>query len=177
MTAPRNDRQDAPRNSPGAEAPRAALDLRPALAEDAEALAALIRRAFVHQAPTVPPPSALRETAESVAAQLRAGGGAVALAEGEAVGAVLWKPRDGALGLGRLAVDPDWRRRGVARALLAEAEAEARRLGLDRLRLSTRLSLLDNRRLFAAAGYREVSFECHEGFSEPTFVDMERRLA
>lgn len=155
----------------------AAPTIRPAEAGDAERLATLVRRAFAHQPATIPPPSALGETAASIAAHLRTGGGIVAFAEGEAVGAVLWTEREGALHLSRLSVDPAWRRRGIARALLAAAEEQARRSGALRLRVSTRLSLTDNRRLFAAAGYTEVSFECHPGFSEPTFVEMECRLA
>jgi tRNA threonylcarbamoyladenosine biosynthesis protein TsaE len=154
------------------------LTLRPAAAADAAVVAALIRTAFAAQpVPTTPPPSALRETAESVAAHLHAGGGAVAEVESAVIGALLWAERDGSLYLRRLAVDPAWRRRGVARALLAAAEAEARRRGLGRLRLSTRLVLTGNRRLFAAVGFRETSLGWHEGFVEPTYVEMEYRLA
>jgi len=150
--------------------------LRPVVVEDAEVLAALIRGAFAVQPTTVPPPSALRETAESIAAHLQTGGGILAELEGSAVGAILWAERGNALRVARLSVDPAWRRRGIARALLRAAEEQARRMGLERLLLSTRLSLTDNRRLFLAAGYLEISFERHEGFSEPTFVEMEYRL-
>lgn len=158
--------------------PSAELLLRPAQAEEAEALAALIRAAFAAQPVAVaPPPSALGETAEDVRRRLAAGGGCAALWGGRLAGALLWQVRGEALYLGRLAVEPDCRRRGIARALLAEAEAEARRRGLNSLTLGTRLALTGNRRLFAAAGFIEVSLERHEGFSQPTWVAMERRLA
>jgi GNAT superfamily N-acetyltransferase len=89
---------------------------------------------------------------------------------------VLWTERDAGLYIGRLAVLPDWRRRGLARALLARAEAEARARKLPRLHLGTRLALTNNRRLFAAAGFLETREHAHEGYDRPTWVQMEKRL-
>ena len=63
---------------------------------------------------------------------------------------LLWAERDGALHLSRLAVIPEHRRQGLARAMLAQAEQEARARRIPRLTLSTRLVLTGNRRLFAA---------------------------
>jgi ribosomal protein S18 acetylase RimI-like enzyme len=144
---------------------------------DAAAAAALIRAAFARMsAPVDPPPSALRETEASVAAGIAGGGGAGAEADGLLVGVVLWAEQDGGLYIGRLSVRPDWRGRGVARALMAEAEAEARRRRLPRMLLSTRLALADNRRLFASCGFCETEQHAHPGYAMPTFVDMEKPL-
>lgn len=149
---------------------------------DATAAASLIRAAFqVQSVPTDPPPGALTETAQSVAAKLLAGGGAC-VEQGcgtqtpQLVAAVLWQPQPGALYVGRLAVDPASRRQGLARALLAAAEAEARRRGLGRLVLGARIGLADNRRLFAACGFIETGFETHAGYNTPTSVSLEMTL-
>lgn len=151
--------------------------LRPATAEDAGMVAELVRIAFAAQEqPTDPPPSALAETAESVGALLAEGGGAVALQDGMPVGAVLWRVKGDALYLGRLAVHPDRRGAGIGRALVQEAEAEARRRGLARLTLGVRIPLAGNRRLFAACGFTEVGLKTHDGYAAPTSVDMEKRL-
>jgi ribosomal protein S18 acetylase RimI-like enzyme len=152
-----------------------AAAVRPMTEADAAAVAALIRAAF---APLRidPPPSALGETAESVAAQVRGGGGALAEVADQLAGAVLWQEREGALYLGRLAVDSQHRRRGIARSLIATAEAEAGRRRLARLTVATRLVLTDNRRLFAACGFREMTVHAHEGYAHPTFVVLERVL-
>ena len=95
---------------------------------------------------------------------------------GAIVGAVLWTEETEALYVGRLAVHPEHRRRGIVRTLMDEAEREARRRGLTRMTLGVRLELEDNRRLFASCGFEETTLHRHEGFSEPTWVTMERRL-
>jgi len=157
--------------------PMAEFTLRAMEERDAVAVATLIRAAFAAQSvPTDPPPSATRVTGDDVAAHLRTGRGAVAEAQGELAGSALWAEQDGGLYLGRLAVAPAWRGRGIARALVAAAEEAARRMALPRVRLSTRLALLDNRRLFAACGFVETSCEAHPGYAEPTFVNMEKWL-
>jgi len=154
------------------------FDLRPVRPEDAADVAALIRAAFAAQSVlTDPPPSALRVTEADIAAYLRVGGGAVAEAAGVLAGSVLWLEQIGALYLARLAVAPSWRRCGIGKALVTAAEAAARTIGQPRIRLSTRLVLLDNRRLFAACGFVETGRAAHPGYAEPTFVNMEKTLA
>jgi predicted N-acetyltransferase YhbS len=158
--------------------PMGPFSLRPIEGQDAPAVAALIRTAFAAQSVvTDPPPSALRATEADVAAHLLHGSGAVAEAGGALMGSALWIERGAGLYIGRLAVAPAWRGRGVAKTLVAAAEAETRRMGLPRVHLSTRLVLLDNRRLFAACGFVETTREAHPGYAEPTFVNMEKRLA
>lgn len=150
--------------------------LRHATSADAAALADLIRLAFAQQTViTDPLPSALKETAESLVRHFAEGGGGV-LAEGPAA-CLLWSEEDAGLYVGRIAVHPDWRGQGLAKRLLAAAESEARSRNLPRLHLSTRLVLLDNRRLFAACGFVETTQEAHPGYAHPTFVNMEKRLA
>jgi predicted N-acetyltransferase YhbS len=152
---------------------------RPLGAEDAAAAAQVIQSAFASQSvATDPPPSALTETAASVAATLVAPdqGGIGAWAGAALAGCVLWEVQPRGLYLGRLSVAPAFRRRGLAPALVAAMEAEARRRSLPRLLLSTRLILADNRRLFARCGFVETAQHAHPGYAHPTFVDMEKAL-
>lgn len=146
---------------------------------DAAAAAALIRAAFDAQSVTTdPPPSAVRETAATVAASLaQQGQGGIAAWQGEAMtGCVLWQVQPHGLYLGRLAVHPDHRGRGIAQALVGAVETQARLLGLPRVVLSTRLVLADNRRLFARCGFVETECHAHPGYDRPTFVDMQKTV-
>jgi GNAT superfamily N-acetyltransferase len=155
----------------------AAVRIRPLTIDDAAAAASLIREAFVAQSrATDPPSSALGETTASLSAKLAEGGGAGAEAGGALVGVVLWAEKNGALHIGRISALPAWRRQGIARALLAAGEAEARRRGLKRMTLRVRLALGENQRLFAACGIRVASKGTHPGYRESTFVVMEKRL-
>jgi len=151
--------------------------IRPAEVSDAAVIADLVRLAFAVQSrPTNPPSSALRETATTITEHLGRGGGAVLEIDGGMVGVVLWNEEDGALYIGRLSVDPARRRQGIARALMDEAEREARRRGMTRMTLGVRLELNENRRLFRSCGFEDAVFKSHDGFTEPTWVLMERRL-
>ncbi len=151
--------------------------IRIAAAADAAVVADLIRRAFAAQPrPTNPPSSALKETAATVAAHLARGGGAVLERDGVVVGAILWEVEEGALYISRVSVDPRARRQGIARALVDEAEREARRRWLPRMTLGVRLELEENRQLFRSCGFEDLEFRRHEGYTEPTWVLMERRL-
>jgi ribosomal protein S18 acetylase RimI-like enzyme len=74
-----------------------------------------------------------------------------------------------------LATDPELRRRGVARALLREAESEARRRGLPALALDTTLQNQAARALYAGAGFEEVAQRPPRG-RLPGFVGLVKRL-
>lgn len=161
--------------------------LRALRGSDAAAAAELIRLAFASQSvATDPPPSALHESAASVATALTQQDGAQqdgaqhggfgAQAPAVLVGVVLWRTQPDGLHLGRLAVHPDWRGHGIARLLISSVETAARTRGVPRLVLSTRLVLHDNRRLFAACGFRETQQHAHPGYAHPTFIDMEKLL-
>ena len=70
--------------------------------------AAVIRAAFAAQSrATTPPSSALRETAESVAAKIAAGGGFGAFARGRLVAVALWQDVGDALLIARVCALPD----------------------------------------------------------------------
>jgi ribosomal protein S18 acetylase RimI-like enzyme len=151
--------------------------IRAVQAGDAAAVADLVRLAFSAQPrPTNPPSSALQETAATIIEHLTRGGGAVLESGGVIAGLVLWNEDEGAFYISRLSVHPERRGQGMARALMEEAEREARRQGFSRMTLGVRLELEENRRFFRSCGFVDASLRSHEGFSEPTWVLMERRL-
>jgi GNAT superfamily N-acetyltransferase len=78
--------------------------------------------------------------------------------------------------LGKLAVHPRHRGRGLLRRIVAEAEAMARRIGRPVLELGTRVELTENQATFTRLGFREVARTAHPGYDRATSVAMERPL-
>jgi ribosomal protein S18 acetylase RimI-like enzyme len=74
-----------------------------------------------------------------------------------------------------LAVDPRFRRRGAARALLAEAERQARERKLPAVALDTTISNEPARALYASEGYEEVAYR-PPGRGLPGFVALVKPL-
>ncbi len=90
----------------------------------------------------------------------RRGGFWVAIAEGRIAGMFGLEPAgEGALELRRMYVDPIFRRRGIARKMLAFAEDECRRRGRPRMDLSTSELQEGALRLYRNSGYTLVREE------------------
>jgi ribosomal protein S18 acetylase RimI-like enzyme len=85
------------------------------------------------------------------------------------------KPREDSLYIDALATDPEFRRRGAARALLDQAEHEARTRGLPAVSLDTTMNNEPARALYAAAGYDEVAYRAPSR-SLPGFVALVKPL-
>lgn len=146
--------------------------------EAADVLAVILAAFTPYRGVLVPESGALSETVDSVRGKIERGGGVIAeRADGVAVGAALFEPEYDALYLGRLAVRPECRGQGLAARLVVAVEREAATRGITRVTLGVRLALDDNIRLFTRLGYREIGREAHPGFTEPTSMNMEKRLA
>jgi N-acetylglutamate synthase-like GNAT family acetyltransferase len=153
------------------------LLIRAARPEEAEAIVALIQRAFGEYRGKLRPESgALQESPETIRAVMKTDTILLAERAGRVLGCVSVRRKEDCAYAGRLAVEPMERGIGVGRALLAAAEALARQTGSDRLRVDVRLKLRDNRAFFRALGFKEGAERCHPGFSRPTYVEMEKIL-
>ena len=109
----------------------------------------------------------------------RARGGAffVARAGGTLLGMFgLEAAGDGAMELRRMYVDPDARRQGIARKMIAFAEAETRRLGAREMVLSTSEIQKEALALYRNAGYRETHVEIAADASHKTIGGGIRRF-
>jgi ribosomal protein S18 acetylase RimI-like enzyme len=152
------------------------LLIRPARADEAGAIVALLHRAFGQYRGKLQPESgALSESVDTISSVMSVGAILVAVRDG-IVGCVAVQRKADFAYAGRLAVDPGARGTGVGRALMAEAEAMARLMGTGRLRVDVRLALRENRAFFRTLGFVEGAYRCHPGFSRPTYVELEKML-
>ena len=86
---------------------------------------------------------------------------------------VLEDVKDGALFLDNVAVAPTAQGRGQGRALMAFAEAEARRRGSSRVQLYTNALMTENLALYARLGFHETGRIIEKGYER---VYMAKRL-
>ncbi|MGK9167758.1 GNAT family N-acetyltransferase [Inquilinus limosus] len=132
-------------------------EIRRAQPDEAEAIRALVRRAYakwiisVGREPMPMRADYVRALAEHEIWMIDGIHGCIALIE--------LKPEPDHLLIVNVAVDPSHQGRGLGRRLLDFAEQEARRRGLPEIRLYTNIRMSENRALYAARGYRETHQE------------------
>jgi GNAT superfamily N-acetyltransferase len=137
----------------------------------------LIHDAFAFMEGRIDPPSsAHRLTVAEMSVQAASGAVWVVEDGGTPIACLFAKPKGDALYLGKLAVAQSHRRHGLARRLIAEAEAEARARNLPRLELETRIELTENHAAFARLGFVKIAEAAHPGYDRPTSVTMRRSL-
>jgi ribosomal protein S18 acetylase RimI-like enzyme len=140
-------------------------------------LLALLHSAYGYMAPRIDPPSSLlRMDAAQFERKARDETLIVALVDGELVGCLFARPCADALYLGKLAVHSRFRRRGLARRLMGEAEALARNGSLPFVELETRIELTDNHATFAALGFRKTAEAAHPGYARTTKITMRKAV-
>jgi ribosomal protein S18 acetylase RimI-like enzyme len=137
-------------------------EIRLARTGEAELVHRLTQQAFAEYRGQLQPPSSAHEETEAVvAAALAKGGALLALVGGTAVGAARFAAEGDHLYVGRVAVLPAWRGRGIAVALMLALEQHARRLQIGAIELGVRESLPSNVRLYEKLGYAVLRREPH----------------
>ena len=151
--------------------------IRNAAAVDAESLLRVLLASFAEYAGRLDPPSGIHaETVESTRRRIEQGAALFAEQEGACIGGAFLEPREGFLYLGRLGVLPAHRQRGVGQSLLEAAESWARERDYRSIRLGVRVRLPHLHRYYESKGYRIIAFHSHPGYSDPTYVEMEKEL-
>jgi ribosomal protein S18 acetylase RimI-like enzyme len=136
--------------------------IRPALPDDAAAIAACVRAAYAGYVALIG-----REPAPmgaDYAALIAAAAVWVAHDAAEVVGVLVLHERDTALLIENVAVHPSRQGRGIGRALVAFAEEQARAAGLAEVTLYTNARMTANLRFYPALGYAETGRRAEDGF-------------
>jgi tRNA threonylcarbamoyladenosine biosynthesis protein TsaE len=124
--------------------------------EAAQVVLELTRASFAGQETLEPPSGATRETLETVEADLVAGRGVLAELGGKPVAAARVLIFDDHLHVRRLGVHPDFRRLGLASAIMRWLQDQSSRLGHDHMTLGVRKALPSNQSLYEKLGYYQV---------------------
>lgn len=129
---------------------------------DAPLVRGVMRAAFAeYERVLTPPSSALSETADDVAAAMRQGGAALAWLGDTLAASARYRLDADALYVGRVAVLPGFRRRGVGAALMRYMETVAREQRRALLRVSVRMQLPQNIGFYERLGYSLDSVADH----------------
>jgi ribosomal protein S18 acetylase RimI-like enzyme len=153
------------------------ITLREATDADLPAALAVLHAAFEEYRGWLDPPSGVhRETVESLRNYLERGHITLAYSGVVLAGAVLYHAEPSYVYFGRLSVLPAYRQRSIARLLIAHVEAYTRELGLPRVRISVRVAQPQNRAYYERLGYQFVEAHAHTGYTQPTFVTLEKTL-
>ena len=147
------------------------FEIRPAQAEDAEAVRQLVRNAYAVYVPRIGrEPAPMGADYEGLIGE---GAVTVIVEDDSIVGVVVLRPQTDALVLENVAVAPDKQGRGIGRALIAFAEQRARELKLTKVSLYTNARMTENVARYPRLGYVEVARRRERGFER---VFFEKRL-
>jgi ribosomal protein S18 acetylase RimI-like enzyme len=124
----------------------------------------------------VPPPGILRESVQDVARSIETGGGVLAWDSDVPVGSARFHPAADHLYVGRVAVPPAFRRRGIASAMMAFIEDHAQALGFTETRVQVRQALPSNVALYESLGYAVRSADPHPRVPDAVVLTLVKRL-
>lgn len=131
----------------------------------------LLQKAFEYMQGRIDPPSSLqRLNAEKLKLKAINEVMFIAVDNELTVGCVFARVKEDHVYLGKLAVRPDCRGRGLSRMLVNRVETLTRQLGLSEVEIETRIELTENQALFEYFGYRKTAENSHPGYDRATSV-------
>lgn len=153
------------------------LTLNPASPPNWDMLHSLLVWCFAGMAGRIDPPSSLaRMTAADLAAKAANEDLFVLTLDHHLVGCLFGTPKASGYYVGKLAISPDHRAKGLARQLIDAAAARACDLGCAWLELESRVELPENHATFQALGFAITGQTAHPGYDRPTSFTFRRSL-
>ena len=146
--------------------------IRKAAASDAQGVLALIRASYAKYVPRIgrePAPMS-----DDYAAEIAGGRCWVMDGDKGLAGALVMRPQDGDWFVDTVGVAPGMQGKGIGKALMAFAEAEARRNGFRAVRLYTNARMTENMPFYQSLGYEITERRMEDGFDRVFFL---KRLA
>ena len=144
--------------------------IRRAEASDAAALATCIEAAYAHYAEKG---IDLPAVSEGIAEDIQDNVVWIGVHDGRIVGGLVLVPREDHAVLANVAVDPSAAGLGLGRALMEQAESESRKLGHNKLKLSTHVDIPENVHLYEHLGWREIHRTENKVVMEKLLTDVQ----
>ena len=145
--------------------------IREAVPKDAQAVERIVAAAYAPLAGRMDKPPA--PMLDDYGARISEGAVDVWDDAGNVLGIIILVDQGDALMLENVAVAPEAQGRGIGRALITHAEAQARERGHARIRLYTHVTMTANQAMYARLGYVETTRGEDEGYHR---VQFEKRL-
>ena len=136
---------------------------RPAIRADVSQVSALVNAAYGHYVERLG--MLPRPMTDDYAEVIAKGRVTVAESHGTIMGVIVLTVSDEGFLIDNVAVDPSYRGKGLGKALLKFAEAEARRAGFDSIYLYTHEKMTENLALYSRIGYVEYDRRSQGEFS------------
>ncbi|HEY3268638.1 MAG TPA: GNAT family N-acetyltransferase [Armatimonadota bacterium] len=151
--------------------------LRTARPSDASSVLAVQYAAYALREEADPPYQALIEGADDVRAQIEGGGGTVAVAGHRIVGCIRFREEGPGVLLGmRLAVHPEFQRRGIGSRLIRSLDAYARHRHCHTLHLHVRRSADHLIAMYRRCGFEIVEHPTDPDYNHPVFLVMSKSV-
>src|ERR1700761_1292228 len=138
------------------------LHIRLATTNDRAAIETIVQAAYAHYVPRIG--RAPAPMTDDYAARIAARQAYVMESGGAVRGLVVLVPESDCMLLDNIAVDPAAQGTGLGRALLAFAEAMARKQNYPAIRLYTNAAMTENIALYGRIGYAETQRDGEDGF-------------
>ena len=149
----------------------------PAVFDDWQALYNLLERGFAPMETRIDPPSSFNNlTPELLREKAEIETLLIAMHDESLVACAFLKQMPEATYVGKVAVDENYQKRGIARSIMEQAADFARSRDKKWLELQTRIELIENHKTFASLGFVKTSESAHQGYDYPTSITMRKRV-
>ena len=149
----------------------------PAEFSDWSGLHELLKDCFAFMDGRIDPPSSLKQMTPDI---LREKAGeetlVVVLCDDDLVACGFLRETQEAIYIGKLAVKPTFRKRGILKSMVHVAEQHARERRKAALELEARVELVENHKTFGALGFVKTGESSHAGYDRATSITMKKPL-
>lgn len=151
-------------------------DVMPARADQISQVLALIQSCFAYMEDRIDPPSSMYDLTEAELEEKRKKDQLWVLGE-NVIGCMVATPQPDCLYLGKISIAPNARGKGHLSELIETANRIAKAKQLFVLKLETRIELIEVHKAFLKLGFKITGKGAHPGYSQPTFLTMQRTVS